>query len=356
MSWVVGVALACCGARAAGPAVRVEVVGRAEPFVETVVAAGSDGAVAWWQADAAVWVAPADGSAARATGVGAADLARAAGATPGDGAGSVAGLAVSGRDVLALWRGRVAGRTVAALLRLQGATAARAGEVPLRVEIDSRTLLDALDLGDSLVLADLSLLRSGGELWVLARDLDRARLFHRPLDGYGLGAATELRGEADAPPPELRRNDLAVAAGPGGGLALTATDKGVTRVWLVDTNGKTRLAATLAGLPLGHCPAVAVGDDAPPVLFAADTAHAATDGPATVLVSGGGWLNFPALLRLDADAVLASDRDALHAPADVAVYALDPPRLVPAAPGNAGRLRPPDRPRAAVRFPRQIAS
>ena len=198
-------------------------------------------------------------------------------------------------------------------------------------------------------------------MWVLARDLDRVRLFRRPLDGYGLGTPVELRpadGQQNPPPdlpelPDLRRGDLEAAPGPGGGLALTATgEDGVTRVWLADREGRTRPAAALAGLPLGHAPAVAPGGGSPPVLFAADTAHAQTPGPATPLTGGGGWLNFPALLRLgDAgaeDAVLASDRGALAAPADVAILRAQPasPRAGGAEPF--GRLRPADGPCPAV--------
>ena len=329
------------------------VVARARPFVGTVMAAGTDGAVAWWQAEpdrgdgGRVWLAPGDGSPARPTTVGAADLARAAGATPADGTGTVAGLAVSGRDVLALWRGKIDGRSGAAIVRAAGAADAAADEPALRVEIDPRTLLDALDLGPSLVLVDLALLRSGGELYVLARDLDRARLFRRPLDGYGLGTPLDLPDTPDA--PDLRRGDLALAPGPGGGLLATATGgDGVTRVWSIGLDGTVRGAAELAGLPQGHAPAVAAGDDSPAVasasppplaLFVADTSFATTPGRPTPLVPVGATLNLPALLRFPPGEsgkpaqVAATGRDDFAAPADLAVYALNPAALLPAGSG-----------------------
>ena len=316
-------------AATAAPAARLRVTGGARPFVEAVVAGGADGAAAWWQPEedqdgGRFWAWPADADAARPGGSTAGDVARALGATANDGPGVVAGLALDGGDWIVLWRGKVAGRTTAAVVRIELA----AGTTPrLRVEVDPRTMVDALDLGPSLVLVDLSLMRSGGELYVLARDLDRVRLLRRSLGGYGLGTRLEVQTDK----LDLRRADVHLSAGPGEGLLATWDDDGgVTHVWQIDRDGAARPLANVAGLPLGHAPAAAAGDRI--WLFAADTARAATRGPPTPL-GDESRLNFPALLRIDSatgTVPRAIGRDELDAPATLAVYALNPASLAPA--------------------------
>ena len=331
--------LILCGLTAAAP-VRLAATGGARPFVGAVVAGGADGAAAWWQPNGddggRLWAWPKDADAAAATTISCGDVARTLGATAADGPGVVAGLALDGRDAVVLWRGKVDGRTTAAVVRVENLVGGDGPRVTLRVEVDPRTMLDALDLGDSLVLVDLTLLRSGGELYVLARDLDRVRLLRRSLGGYGLGTRLDLRvggGGADDPPPDLRRPDVRLAAGPDDGLLATWTDAaGVTRVWRIDREGAAVPLARLDGLPLGHTPAA--GSNAGVWLFAADTAAPRPLGP-TEPLGDGGRPNFPALLRLDpatGSVTQAVGRDDFAAPPDLAVYALNPASLVPAGP------------------------
>ena len=331
-------------------AVRLDVLARSEALSQVVLAGGDDGRVVWWQPepgrdgggrlfrlDDTTAADPLDPPRGTPVGVAAVDLARAAGADGDDGPGTVAGLAIDGNDLIALWRGRVQRQTTAALVRVEGAMARAAGRPQLRVEVDPRTFLEAIDLGPNLALAGVSMHRSGGNLFVLGRDLDRVRLFHRPLNGYGLGTRLDLTPADDNAPPDLRRGDVRLAPGEGGGLLATRSDAdaGTTAVWHVDVEGRTRRLALASGLPLGHAPAVAAAGSATPVTFAADTDRAGVVPEAPAPRPAAGFvLNYPALVRFTLDGPVAVGRDDLIAPPTLAVWALQLDTLVPAGPGR----------------------